>query len=206
MGKKHRMNQWDGDDEQIRSQERGQDELNEYIRVISPGTFVVILAMLILVAAVITWGLIGTLPVTETVTGLVIDTTQYGQINPEGRSGLPSGLTEGMLILSFVDASRYNGQAIESFGNQVRLKMPDQEICTGTIEAMAAAPVSMEKAKKILFDNDWILGQCVSQNYNWMLVIRPDQDLSQYVFTLAEVTFVTEEVAPIRFLMRQAGG
>ena len=60
----------------------------------------------------------------------------------------------------------------------------------------------MEQAKNILFENEWVLSRCVSQDYNWFLVIRPEEDLSQYAFTLAEVTIVTEEVAPIRFLMR----
>ena len=60
----------------------------------------------------------------------------------------------------------------------------------------------MEKAKHILFDNEWVLEKCVSQDYNWFLVIRPEEDLSRYAFTLAEVTLLTEEVAPIRFLMR----
>ena len=35
-----------------------------------------------------------------------------------------------------------------------------------------------------------------------MLTIRPDEDLGQYAFTLSEVTLLTEEVPPIRFLMK----
>ena len=64
----------------------------------------------------------------------------------------------------------------------------------------------MEEAKKVLFGNDWVTEQCVKQNYNWCLVIRPSEDLSQYVFTLAEVTLLTDEVAPISFLLNKAGG
>ena len=201
MGKKHRNNQWDPEEEPFRGQEGGQEELNEYIRVTSPGTFIVILSLLILLAAVIIWGFAGTLPVTETVTGLVIDTAQYREINPGMEDLIPDG-EEGIRVLCFVDASRFNGQALKEFGDKAGLKMPDQTTFTGMIGTRSQAPVSRERARDILFDNGWVLDKCVRQDYNWLLVIRPDEDISQYTFTLAEVTLLTDEVAPIRFLMR----
>ena len=201
MGKKHRNNQWDSEEEPFRGQEAGQEELNEYIRVASPGTFIVILSLLILAAAMIIWGFTGTLPVTETVTGLVIDTAQYSQLNSGKPDIIPDG-EDAFLILCFVDASRYNGQAIKEFGDQVSFKMPDQTTFTGTIETRSQAPVSKVRAKGILFDNEWVLEKCANQDYNWLLVIRPDDDISRYTFTLADVTLLTDEVAPIQFLMR----
>ena len=204
MGKNHRNKQWDGADERFRDQAEqpgGQEELSEYIRVTSPGVFVAIVSLLVLLVSTIVWGFVGTLPVTETVTGLVIDTARYGELNPEEAKLIPDQ-EEGTLVLCFVDTSRYNGQAIREFGDRARLKMPDQNVFSGTIETRYQAPISMEKAKHILFDNEWVLEKCVSQDYNWFLVIRPDEDLSRYAFTLAEVTLLTEEVAPIRFLMR----
>ena len=204
MGKNHRNKQWDGADERFRDhadQAGGQEELSEYIRVTSPGVFVAIVSLLVLLVSTIVWGFVGTLPVTETVTGLVIDTARYGELNPEEAKLIPDQ-EEGTLVLCFVDASRYNGQEIREFGDRARLKMPDQSIFSGTIETRYQTPISMEKAKHILFDNEWVLEKCVSQDYNWFLVIRPDEDLSRYAFTLAEVTLLTEEVAPIRFLMR----
>ena len=204
MGKKHGKKQWDGEEDHLRGQgmpDAAQEDLNEYIRVASPGTIIVILSLLILLVSTILWGFIGTLPVTETVTGLVVDTTLYRKLYPEKAEVLPDGRGE-ILVLCFVDASRYNGQAIKAFGDEAALRMPDQNTFTGTIETRFQAPVSMEQAKNILFENEWVLSRCVSQDYNWFLVIRPEEDLSQYAFTLAKVTIVTEEVAPIRFLMR----
>ena len=43
MGKKHGMSRWDGEENRFRNQrgqEESQEELNEYIRVTSPGTIV----------------------------------------------------------------------------------------------------------------------------------------------------------------------
>ena len=59
-----------------------------------------------------------------------------------------------------------------------------------------------QMAKSLLFDNGWALDKCINEDYSWLVVIRPDEDISKYVLTLTEVTFVTEEVAPIRFLVR----
>ena len=212
MRKKHRKNPWDKEEESLSGQEdqgAGQEDLNEYIRVASPGTFAVILSLLFLLVSTIIWGVTGTLPVTETVSGLIVDTSQYNLIYPvkkEETEPVPKEDEGEILVLCFVDASRFNGQAILEFGDQATLKMPDQSTFTGTIKTRFKKPISREEAKNILFDNEWVLEKCVSQDYNWLLEISPDEDLSRYSFTLAEVTLLTEEVAPIRFLMRQAGG
>ena len=202
MEKKHRKDQWDEEERfrDQRDQAGTREELNEYIHITSPGTHIVIISLLILLVSLIIWGFAGTLPVTETVNGLVIDKEQYGRLNPE-KANLVADAEGEILILCFVDASRYNGQAIREFGNQATFKMPDQSTFAGTIETKLQAPISMEEAKHILFDNEWVLEKCVSQDYNWLLMIRPEEDLSKYIFTLAEVTLLTEEVAPIRFLM-----
>ena len=203
MGKKHGMNRWDGEENRFRDrreQEGSQEELNEYIRVTSPGTIVMIVSLLILLAALIIWGFVGTLPVTETVTGLVTDASMYDG-NDRISAVLPGNGDGEVRILCFVDASRYNGQAVKEFDDRVRLKMPDQNAFSGTIETRLMEPLSREEAKSLLFDNGWALDKCINEDYSWLVVIRPDKDISKYVLTLTEVTFVTEEVPPIRFLM-----
>ncbi len=209
MGKKHGQNDWKGKDEAFLSQGNpaaGQEDLGEYIRVTSPGVLVVIVSLLVMLAAVMIWGAVGTLPVTETVTGLVVDASQYAKIYPDKVDNLPAVKDGDILVFCFVDASRYNGQAIRKFGEDAVFRMPDQKTYKGKIDMWYEAPISMEEAKKVLFENDWVKEQCVTQNYNWWLVIRPTEDLSQYAFTLAEVTLLTDEVAPISFLLNRAGG
>ncbi|MER2056453.1 MAG: hypothetical protein ABTB30_14310, partial [Clostridia bacterium] len=208
-------------------------------------------------AGLIVWGFVGSLPVTETVTGLVVDTSAYYEMDPyakdlqnrkvvqmtgsedskeadsegshERQSELVGESTQEansesthelqtetaadtvlasdgengeILVFCFVDASKYSGEAIRELGDEVTLKMPDQSTYTGTIEIRGLAPISMEEAKKLLFNNGWVVDQCVTQNYNWWLIIRPTQDISKYAFTLAEVTLLTDEVEPIQFLMK----
>lgn len=209
MGKKHGQNDWKGKDEAFLSQGNpaaGQEDLGEYIRVTSPGVLVVIVSLLVMLAAVMIWGAVGTLPVTETVTGLVVDASQYAKFYPDMVDNLPAVKDGDILVFCFVDASRYNGQAIREFGEDAVFRMPDQKTYKGKIDMWYKAPISMEEAKKVLFENDWVKEQCVTQNYNWWLVIHPTEDLSQYAFTLAEVTLLTDEVAPISFLLNRAGG
>lgn len=205
MGKKHRQNDWDGTKAPLRSQgspEEGQEELSEYIHVTSPGIVVVIVSLLVMLVALIIWGFAGTLPVTQTVTGLVVDTAMYAKIYPKAADVLP-GADEGRIVVfCFVDASRYNGQAIKEFGENALIRMPDQKTFQGTVDQEFLSPISMEQAKDILFGNEWVLEQCVAQNYSWWLEVCPAEDLSNYAFTLAQVTILTDEVAPIYFLMK----
>ena len=203
MGKKNKGNgRYSGEDgfRDRRQTEVSEEELSEYIHAMKPGLAAVIISLLVLLVAVIVWGFAGTLPVTETVLGLTVDSSVY-ELDEKTKKKMFSD-EEGLFVVCFVDASRFNGQAIREFGDEAVLKMPDQRTFKGKIESRIMVPISREEAKTILFDNEWVLNQCVKQNYNWMLTIRPDEDLGQYAFTLSEVPLLTEEVPPIRFLMK----
>lgn len=186
------------------------DGLDDYIRLSSPGVMITIIAMALVVAAVITWGLIGRLPVTETVTGVVADqyrdytsavgmayTDQVKAAKTEGNKN------ENIRILCFLDSTRFNVQAVEEVSDKVTLEMPDHKMFTGTIEAKAnRVPINREQAYETLFQNDWLTENCIHSEYSWPVLIEPDEDLADYEFTLAQVTFVTEEVRPISFFVR----
>ena len=53
------------------------ERLNEYIRVANPGTWVMVSALLLVLAAFIAWGLIGTIPRSVTLKGVVDKSTGY---------------------------------------------------------------------------------------------------------------------------------
>jgi hypothetical protein len=184
-------------------QKTSREDLNEYIHAARPGLVVVIIALLVLSTAVIVWGFTGTLPVTETVTGLVIDKDSYLEhYHGEDADRILKAEDSRNMILCFVDASRFNGQAIKEFGDEAVIKMADQNVLKGKINTRYRVPISMEEAADILLGNEWVLEQCVKQNYNWLLLIEPNDEIPQYAFTLAEVTLLTEEVKPIRFLLK----
>lgn len=205
MGKKYKNYNRDMDPSKKQESFEGtQEDLDEYIRVSRPSVVVVIISLLLVLVAVLVWGFIGKIPVNETVTGIVIDNTLYEQLYPEEVERLKKVQDfeiGNIMVYCFLDASRYNGNALKEFGDEAVLKMPDQKTFRGKIESHFLTPVSREEAKKILFDDEWLTEQCVKQNYIWWLTIRPDDDLSKYAQTLSEVTILTDEVAPISFLI-----
>jgi hypothetical protein len=42
----------------------------------------------------------------------------------------------------------------------------------------------------------------VTSNYSWGIVVHVHDDISNHLFTTPEVTIITDEVPPIRFLAR----
>lgn len=200
MGKKHKDRDWDDDRSGNRQSEVSQEDLSEYIHASRPGVWVVTISLLLIFIAVVFWGFMGTLPVTETVTGIVVNTNEYREMYPD--SGILTGDVGEIMVYCFVDASRYNGQAIKDMGDNAVMKMPDQTTYTGKIERRFKEPVSKDAARNILFGNEWLADKCVEQDYNWILSIRPDQNVSKYAYTLTEVTLLVEEVPPIRLLLK----
>lgn len=184
--------------------ENSRDGLDEYIRVSKPGMLVIIGALLILVAAVLIWGFVGKLPVTETVTGVVYNPQKLRDYGYKRDSVLNSDveIKDETLVYCFVGASRFNGEAVRNFTDSVQLIMPDQSRFTGKIIDIFDLPISKAEAQEILLDNEWVTEQCVKQDYNWGIMIKPDQDIEQYEFMLTQVTLITEEVKPITFLLK----
>ena len=177
------------------------ENLDEYIRVSKPGTKVVLAALLVVLAAVIVWGIIGKLPVTESVKGLVVNRNveekYYETKGMKAKTQIPSGKN---LIYCFVDASRFKVIQIREFGEKATIEMPDHKRMTGTIKGQLEIPLSSQECKELLFDNEWVTERCVKTDYSWWLIIEPDCDVTDYEFMLADVTIVTEEVAPISFI------
>lgn len=202
MGKKRKNKDWiDDDRSKNRQTEVSKEDLSEYIHASRPGIWVVTISLLLMLVALIIWGFVGTLPVTETIVGLVTDTKDFAKKYPE-EAAFMEGENGELRVYCFVDASRYNGQAIKQFEDEVVLKMPDQKTFKGKIVKHSVAPLSKEKVKHYLRDNDWVTQKCVQQDYNWALLIRPEEDLEQYKYTLAEVTLLVEKVPPIYFLFK----
>ena len=198
-------------EEKAKETANSREGLDDYVRISSPGIVITIFALLLVTAAVIVWGLIGKLPVTETVTGVVLDQfKEYdSSIGMEYTDQVKNAentediMNEDIRVICFLDASKFNLDAVQKVGDKVTLVMPDHSQHSGTIEAKAKqVPINRAQAYESLFYNDWLTENCIRSEYSWPVIVEPDDDLSNYEFTLAQVTFVTEEVAPIRFLVR----
>ena len=156
------------------------ERLNDYIRVTSYGGIFVILALVIFAITLFIWGFYGTLPVTETVTG-VVDGSNSDKIP------------------CFMDASRFSGNSM--VGKTAVIRLTDGTTVSGVIEEVGSAPVSREEATQMI-GNDWLSANLISDNYSILIIIAPDEDLANYSYELAQISVITEEVRPISFVMK----
>ena len=176
------------------------DDLDDYIRVSSPGLLIIIGAMLLVLVATVVWGFIGKIPVTTTVTGCVVDSEQI--VRDADQNEDADHDEKGPWVVCYVDSSKYSADQIQQFGDDVTITMPDRTTLKGKIEGVSAFPLSREEASKYLENGEWVAEQCVNSNYSWGIAIHVHDDISSRLFTTPEVTIITDEVPPIRFLAR----
>lgn len=159
--------------DRVKSPER----LDEYIRVASPGIWLMVIALILIFVSVIVWGFVGTIPVSMTQTGAI----------------------DGMSIGLMVDASKYNGKAL--VGKEVSFVTIDGTIGKGSVESSSDVPFSSEELKRSL-NSDFLSANLISADYSYVLNIKPEIDLTGRETELVEVTIITDEVKPISFLMK----
>ena len=183
----------------------GEESLDEYIRVGSPGTLVVVFSLFLIFAAVLLWGFAGKLPVTKEGKALIIDQDTvmalYGGRDIEALD--PTQLKdENIGILCFINASDYSLDKLNDFEKKVVIRTPNQEECSGAITTILPVPISAKDAKTYLLGSQWITDQCVEGDYSWVVIVDPDQDLRAYNYQIANLTFTVEKVAPIQLLIQ----
>ena len=177
------------------------DGLDAYIQVSNPGLLIIVGALSLMLIATVVWGFTGKIPVTITVTGCVVDSKIVAEAKAQsGDAG--DGLPEGSWIVCFVDSSKYSAEQISKFGSDVAITMPDRTTFKGKIENVSQFPLNRDEARSFLGEGEWVAEQCVTSNYSWGIVIQVSDDVSDHLFTTPQITIVTDEVPPIRFLVR----
>lgn len=183
----------------------GEESLDEYIRVGSPGTRVVVISLFLIFAAVLLWGFVGKLPVTKEEKALIIDQDTVMTLS-DGKTIEALDPTqvkdENIGILCFISSSDYSLDKLNNFEKKVVIRTPNQEECSGVITSILPVPVSAEVAKTYLLGSQWITDQCVEGDYSWVVIVDPDHDLSAYNYQIANLTFTVEEVSPIQLLIQ----
>ena len=177
------------------------DGLDDYIRVSSPGLLIIVGALSLVLVATVIWGFAGKIPVTATVTGCVVDTERFAAELAQGDDANHEPL-EGSWVVCFVDSSKYSAEQLMQFSDDVTIAMPDRTTFKGKIEIVSPYPLSRDEARNFLRDGEWVAEQCVNSNYSWGILVHVHEDISGHLFTTPEVTIITDEVPPIRFLAR----
>lgn len=156
------------------------ERLNEYVRMASPGTWVMIFALVLVLLAFIVWGFTGTIPETVSFKGVVDASMNYH-------------------FDVFVDASQYSGRSL--VGKEITFSMPDGISGRGRVVNYSDTPLSRTELAEML-ESDFLTDMLVTSDYSYVLEVEPEADLSQYELEVGQVNIIMNEIRPIRFLIR----
>jgi hypothetical protein len=149
------------------------EKLNDYIRVSSPGVWLMLGALIVIVVCLAVWGFTGTLPVTLTL----------------------NGVTEDGTVACFVPVEDIKN---EIMGCRAQITLPDGSTVGGAVTQVAALPAAAEELAATL-EKDWLVSRLVAGDYSYRVTIGVESHLSPG--ELVRVALVTAEVKPIRYIL-----
>lgn len=184
-------------------QVRNPEKLNEYIRVASPGTWILAAALVLVLSALIIWGVIGRIPVYFQSLGIGISEMMREDYSEDSDTE-EDGISEIYCIV--------NPQAASSISLDKKdavVFFPDGTRATGTVASMSASPSSTDEVEDSLqsyaIDSDYVkkvLGLDQS-DYWYELIIEMDEAVSlTYWGALTTVNIVASQNAPISYLFK----
>lgn len=156
------------------------ERLNEYIRVAKPGTWVMVSGLLLVLVSFIAWGFIGTIPKSVTLKGVVDESTNYS-------------------LDVVVDASQFSGKSL--VGKEATYRLPSGAAGKAKVTKATETPMSREEMTNVL-ESDFLVSSLVDSDYSYILLVQPEENLSDHGLEIGQVTVITDEVRPVSFLLR----
>lgn len=156
------------------------ERLNEYIRVAKPGTWAMVSGLVLVLVAFIAWGFIGTIPKSVTLKGVVDESTNYS-------------------LDVVVDASQFSGKSL--VGKEATYRLPSGAVGKAKVTKTTETPMSREEMADVL-ESDFLASSLVVSDYSYILLVQPEEDLSDHGLEIGQVTVITDEVRPVSFLLR----
>lgn len=156
------------------------ERLNEYIRVANPGTWAMVSGLVLVLVAFIAWGFIGTIPKSVTLKGVVDESTNYS-------------------LDVVVDATQFSGKSL--VGKEATYLLPSGAAGKAKVTKATETPLSREEMADVL-ESDFLASSLVDSDYSYILLVQPEEDLSDHGLEIGQVTVITDEVQPVSFLLR----
>ena len=186
---------------------RSPEELDAYIRVVRPGTLILVIALALILLALVIWGYAGTLPVTKSVSGVMTTIEKrmdnsyeyYHRDYFEDEKALPAEELQRYDAYFFLNAFEFSGE--ELMGKEVVVTRPGKPAVKGTVTLVEKEPYDRDEIRAE-FDAEWIVNTCVESDYSWVVAATLEDDNYDDRWSLVNVTIVTENVRPISFLLR----
>lgn len=192
-----------GNQDRVRSPE----ELDAYIRIVKPGTLLLVIALVLVLVALIVWGNIGTLPVTKNVSGVMTTIEKrmdnsyeyYHRDYFQAERELPPEELQRYDAYFFLDAYEYSGE--ELMGKEIIVSRPGKQSVKGTVTLVEKEPYDRDEIRAE-FDAEWIVNTCVESEYSWVVAGTLDNNTYDDNWSLVDVTIITDNIHPISFLLR----
>jgi hypothetical protein len=154
------------------------DQLDQYIKVSNPGIWLVLTALLILLASVLVWGFTGTLPKTLTVNGVMEENEQ---------------------AVCFIDVNTLD-KDIQGCKVQIQLAAAGNAAYDGVVSDVSGNPYSAaEIAAK--YESDWVTQKLVTGEYAYAVTVDLSGGPAYTAGAITSMTIITEEVKPISYLL-----
>ena len=191
-----------------RDRVRSPEELDAYIRVVRPGTLILVIALALVLVALAVWGCTGTLPVTKNVNGVITSIEKrrensyayYGRDYFETADEYPDEVVKRNDVYFFLNAFEFSGEDL--LGKEIIVSRPGHEPVRGTVFYAEKEPYDREEIRAE-FDAEWIVNTCVENDYSWVVAgeLNSDEYTDEW-WSLVNVTIITDKVHPISFLLR----
>ena len=195
-----------------RDRVRSPEELDAYIRVVRPGTVLLIGAFALIVIALTVWGVTGTLPVTVSGKGvfyseyyrLAAQATEESRLADfeESTAGLSEeerAALERPYVYCFLNAYQYDRASL--IDKKVTVVYPGKQPAQGKVVAVSAVPYTKDMITKE-FGTSFIADACASSDYSWLLEVETDAPLENDMRSLMDVTVEIDQVRPISMLFQ----
>lgn len=195
-----------------RDRVRSPEELDVYIRVVRPGTVLLIGAFTLIVVALVVWGVTGSLPVTVSAKGvlyseyhrLVSQATREDrleELNEEvaNLSEDQRSILEQMEVYCFLNAYQYSRE--ELVDKPITVSYPGKQPVRGKVKAVYAVPYTKNMISED-FGTTFIADTCATSDYSWVVEVETDEPVASTTYTLMDVSIETGHVKPISMLFQ----
>lgn len=201
----------------IFSKERGEgvrspEKLNQYIQVVTPGTWLLAAALALVIAAVIFWGLSGTIPVYLKAKGVGVnwDKGLNKKIKPLSQEDHSEYEHIVDTVICLVDADE-NVSATSLDNKEALITFRDGRTASARSELYDSVPHNRSEIEDYLAEyipehSGWFLSKFDSDMYCYIVAAHLDEAVGfDYWKDVATVSIVTKEISPSSFLFNGAG-
>jgi hypothetical protein len=151
------------------------EQLDDYIKVVKPGLWIVIAAILALAVSVCVWGFTGTIPSTLNVAGY---------IDGEGN------------VTCYIPPELVSDDLA---GKAATVILPDGQRLDSSVEIISPLPFSAQEIRRQV-QSDWVVDSILTGNYAYEVRLKPVGEAGNTANMLISATLIIAEIKPIQLI------